>query len=968
VFPWRQGPLVPHSTQSSRIPGSAVSLQDPAIQPQQMDVASLMAHLAAGPDGLSAAEAHERLVKDGANVLPEAPRRAGALRLAAHLVNPFALLLWTGAGLAALGESFSPGEGMDLISAALIMVVVVNGAFSFWQETRVERAMAAFVGMLSHQARVVRGGEELQIPSADVVCGDVMILRKGDRVPADGRLITSVGLKVDNAILTGESEPQLRTIQPLQTSRLGARNLVFSGTLVTAGFGKAVVYATGRETEIGRIAVVTREISRVDTPIRNELRHFVRVITAIAVMLGCLFFTMGWALGNPFWTNLVFAIGIIVANVPEGLLPTVTLALALSGRRMAKRNALLKTLESAETMGSTTVICTDKTGTITQNRMTVTDLVFPSSEIEEDLGRKNVALRIMALCNNATVNRSGDRTPFFGDPTEVALLSFAESLDPGRVALMRETHPRLYERPFDSQTKEMATIHAADSSVSGDLLVVDLKGAPEVVLKQCGLVWASSGSTFMTQQVMNGALEATEAFARQGKRVLALATKELSATPSQSAIGDLEAAWDEMCVQGGYSFVGLVAMCDPPRPEVAGAVRRCHEAGIRVIVVSGDHPRTVEAVAREIGIAGDRPPAASEWLAESGAPKAGQPQVKEIQVVTGEQLRNMSQPALRKILQMENVLFARTSPLDKYRIVECLQSLNHVVAVTGDGVNDAPALKRADVGIAMGLTGTDVAREAADVVLFDDNFASIVAAVEEGRMIYGNIRRFIGYVLTSNVPEIIPYIAFVLADIPLPLPVLLILAIDLGTDLAPAIALANEPVEADVMLQPPRARTERLLSFSLLGTSYLVWGPIETLAGFAAYFFTLAQGGWTPGIRLSTQDPVYRQSIAAYFAAIVLCQIANVMSWRTSNESLFTKGLFTNKAVLMGIAVEMTLLFGIVSTDLGNEIFNTLPFAGSVWLVPAPFVCLVLLVPELLKWRKRVRLERRLALFGGSHA
>lgn len=961
----RMGPLRSRYVWQRRVRPAPVleSVQTSEFQPQRFDAEAIFKRLASGPNGLSAAEALERLVKDGANVLPEAPGRPLVLRLTAHLVNPFALLLWAGSLFAAVGEVFSPGEGMVLIAGALIVVVLVNGGFSFWQETRVERAMAAFAGMLSHQARVMRACEEIQVPAGEVVCGDILILRKGDRIPADGRLFTCKGLKVDNAILTGESEPQLRTTATLQSARLSARNLVFSGTLVTAGWGHAVVYATGRDTEIGRIAIATREIRRVDTPIRRELRHFVQVITAIAILLGVMFFVTGWLLGNPFWTNLVFAIGIIVANVPEGLLPTVTLALAISGRRMAKRNALLKTLESAETMGCTTVICTDKTGTITQNSMKVTDLVLDVAATSREATETAVAQRIMALCNNASMSRHEDREDITGDPTETALLSYLESERPGAARDLRLAHPRIHERPFDSQTKEMATIHQACAGSEPGEVYVDLKGAPEVVLKQCRSYSTGLKETPLSEQHSRRILAATDDFARQGKRVLALATK-LVRTSQGASLGarsqedDTECLeWDRLCQDSDFAFVGLVAMRDPPRPEVAQAISRCHEAGIRVIVVSGDHPRTVEAIARETGII--RPSLALPLAPRSdslrGPSDCALPQSITVQVVTGEQLRCMSQPALRQALKMNNLHFARTTPLDKFRIVEALQSMKHVVAVTGDGVNDAPALKRADVGVAMGQSGTDVAREAADVVLFDDNFASIVAAVEEGRIIYANIRRFIGYVLTSNVPEIVPYIVFVLIDVPLPLPVLLILAIDLGTDLAPAIALASEPAEADVMRLPPRSRNERLLSFRLLATSYLVWGPVETLAGFSAYLFVLLNGGWMPGQELSTQDPLYRQSISAFFVAIVLCQIANVVSWRTTRQSVFTKGLLTNRAVLVGIGIELTLLLAIVSTDFGNLVFNTLPLAGSAWLAPLPFVFLMLLIPELLKWRKRTR-------------
>jgi sodium/potassium-transporting ATPase subunit alpha len=889
------------------------------FEPQALPIEAVWRHLASSPQGLGEAEARERLAHEGPNLIAEARSAPLVLRFGRHLANRFALLLWAGAGLAFLGEQFSPGEGMSLIAGALASVVLLNAAFSFWQELRVERAMAAFRGMLSRRARVLRDGSEVDIDAADIVVGDVLVLREGDRVAADARLFEAHALKVDNAPLTGESEPQLRSIAVFGGERLSARNLVFSGTLVTSGTGSAVVYATGHLTEIGSIASVTRDTERVETPIRRELRYFTRIISAIALMLGLVFFVAGWLIGNPFWTNLVFAVAIIVANVPEGLLPTVTLALAIAGRKMSSRNALLKTLESAETLGGTTVICTDKTGTLTRNEMRVTDLVLGADGVRAPRsGADPWAQRVMALCNNAALAGRGEAARFRGDPTETALLRHVEAAEPGRVAELRRSHRRLHEHPFDSATREMATVHETPDGPAALL-----KGAPEVVVGQCARAARGGGAVPLTPEAGAAFLRRAEDLARQGKRVLALARKPVE--PG----ADLERA----ATGGGYELVGLVAMHDPPRPEVAAAVARCRRAGIRIVVVSGDHPLTVEAIARQVGIVHEPSPT----------------------VYTGRDLAGWRKAALRHALAADEVVFARTSPLDKLRIVTALQEMGHIVAVTGDGVNDAPALKRADVGIAMGQTGTDVAREAASVVLMDDNFATIVAAVEEGRVIYGNIRRFIGYVLTSNVPEILPCIAFVMLGVPLPLPVLLILAIDLGTDLAPAIALATEPAEVDVMAQPPRPRSERLLSRGLLLSSYGLWGLLESAAGFAAYAFVLADGGWTPGVELARTDPLYGRAIAAFFAAVVICQVANVLVWRTTRESVFAKGLLRNRAVVAGVALELALLYGIVETGVGHAVFGTASLPAAAWLVPVPAALAMLGLAELRKALRRAR-------------
>jgi sodium/potassium-transporting ATPase subunit alpha len=885
----------------------------------------LFARLATCQDGLAPHEAAERLRHDGPNVLPQPRRPSVIVRFVRQLTHRFALLLWMGAALALVGEHFSPGEGMVLIAGALAFVVSVNGAFSFWQELRVERAMAAFRGMLSTHARVLRDGREMEIDAAEVVVGDVLVLREGARVPADARLVELHALKVDNAPLTGESEPQLRSLVPTARLALESRNMVFAGTLVRTGTGRAVVLGTGSATEIGRIAQATLETERVETPLHREIRHFVRVITIIAFALGLLFFLLGLAIGNPLWTNIVFAIGILVANVPEGLLPTMTLALAIAGRRMAKRKALLKTLESAETLGCTTVICTDKTGTLTLDEMRVTDL-----SVSDDAQARAWALRTMALCNNATLERSsspGAAAELRGDPTETALLLHADEALPGGALALRASFPRVFERPFDSATREMATVHRDEAG-----LVSLLKGAPEVVIAQAREILAAEGARPMRTDDARRLLAEAENYARAGKRVLAFALKRLE--PSD----DLDAS----ALAPGYCFIGLVAMRDPPRHEVAEAVARCRQAGISVVVISGDHPLTVEAIAREVGIV------------HTALPR----------IFSGAELRELGRAALRHALAGDEVVIARASPDDKLRVVKALQAMGHVVAVTGDGVNDAPALKRADVGVAMGRTGTDVAREAADVVLVDDNFASIVSAVEEGRVIFGNIRRFAGYVLTSNVPEILPYVAFAMLGIPLPLPVLLILAIDLGTDMAPAIGLATETAEEDVMRLPPRARDERLLSRRVLWSSYGLLGLVESAAGFAAYFWVLFEGGWRPGVALGSTDALYKSATAACFAAIVVCQIANVMVWRTTRQSLFTKGLFGNRAVLAGIAAEVALSLAIVYLPIGQALFASASLPLGAWLVPMPFALGMLLVSEATKAMGRRRARVRSALLG----
>lgn len=877
-------------------------------------------------DGLSTKQVQDRQAQYGKNGITEKKKKPFIIRFGKHLVNQFALLLWGGAILSFLAEYFDPGQGMIYIAIALVTVVLINAFFTYWQESRVEHAMAAFKMMLSSKARVIRDGREQEIPSEQLVPGDIIVLSEGDKVPADARIFEVNALKVNNASLTGESEPQLRTTEATSKKHLDSRNLAFSGTLVSAGSGKAVIYATGDQSEIGQIAQLTQETTSVDSPMQKELKYFIKIISRIAITLGFLFFIIGWLIGNPFWTNIIFAIGIIVANVPEGLLPTVTLALSIASQRMAKKNALIKQLESVETLGSTTVIATDKTGTLTINNMHVTNLFldnndYTTEKIESTAdyqrewtydGKKvndktlEKAVMTASLCNNAAMHRNPDLT-MIGDPTETALLLFADQSKKGaNVDWIKEKNPRIREIPFDSETKEMITVHEGAGGKTAYL-----KGAAEVVVEQCNKILHNGKIRKITKKEKEKYHEQTKEYAKSGKRVLALAYKHVQ--HRADAEGE------------DFILVGLAAMYDPPREEVAEAVERSKNAGIKIIVVSGDHPLTVTAIAKSIGIC------------------------KNPIVITGDELSEMSHSKLKETLSKPEIIFARTSPQDKMRIVSALQELDEIVAVTGDGVNDAPALKKADIGVAMGITGTEVAKEAADMVLMDDNFSTVVNAIEEGRVIYSNIRKFIAYILTSNIPEILPFIAFVLLGIPLPLSVVLILAIDLGTDLLPALGLATEKAEYNVMKEKPRDRKERLLSKKLLFMSYGIIGMIQAAAGFTAYFWVLYSNGWTWGQELALTDPIYQQAITAFFISIIIAQIADVMICRTRKESIFSKGLFSNKLVLIGIATEILLVYLISETSIGNLIFNTASLPLTAWLIPIPFALLIFFGDEFRK-------------------
>lgn len=871
----------------------------------KVDLDELYARLDAVPDGLSLEEAQKRQLEYGLNVLEEKKKKSILVRFGRHLVNFFALLLWTGALLAFTSEYLSPGDGNLYIGIALAVVVVLNAVFTFIQEYQSEKIMESFRKMMPERIYAQRDGTRTELLAGEIVPGDIIYLEEGNKIPADARLLEENSLKVDHSALTGESEPQLRKIVPTHDNILESRNMVFSGTLVQSGNGTALVYGTGMNTQLGKIAKLTREAGEVESPLKKELNHFIKIISSIAITLGVSFFAVSFLTGNRLMGSMVFAIGIIVANVPEGLLPTVTLCLSMASKKMAKRMALIKNLDSVETLGSTTVICTDKTGTITENRISVNTIYIDLDErlIHEknvmEIPGMEMLLKISVLCNNARLN---DKDYYIGDPTEGALLLFAK--DKINVEELNSRWGRIHESPFDSKTKRMITVNN-----DGEDNVVHMKGAPEVALAMSNKILLNNEIVPLEDHHIAEIQKYYERLASRGERVLALGFKE----------GDGQSE-DE------FVFVALVGMIDPPRKEIPEAIARCKEAGIKVIMITGDYSLTAEAIARIAG------------MIRGSA-----------NIMTGEELEKSSEDDLKEFLEKDNIIFARTSPAQKLQIVTVLQALGEVVTVTGDGVNDAPAIKKADMGVAMGGIGTEVAKEASDMVLLDDNFATIVNAVEEGRTVYNNIKKFIAYILTSNVPQILPFIAFVLLGIPLPLTVVLILSIDLGTDLLPALGLGVEKAEHDVMKRPPRPRNERLLTPNLLFMSYGIVGILQAAAGFFSYFVVLYGGGWTWGQELASSDPLYLKAVTAFFASIIICQIADVMICRTRRESVFKAGLFSNKFVLVGILSELILLSIIIYNPFTHKIFGTHPLTLLEISLSIPFALFIFFGDEIRK-------------------
>ncbi|MBI4809105.1 MAG: cation-transporting P-type ATPase [Nitrosomonadales bacterium] len=872
------------------------------MNPHRHDIEQLYAHLHSSAQGLSQAEAAQRLAAHGANRLEKIASRSLPAKLLKEFTHFFALILWLAAGLAFFAEYRQPGQGMAMLGWAVLGVIIVNGLFSFWQEYRAEKALAALSDLLPRNTTALRDGRAVQLPVAELVPGDVVLLAAGDDVPADCRLIEAFGVRVNTANLTGESRPKARDTTTTDEEQPALRrDILHAGTSLISGEAKAMVYATGMRTEFGNIARLTQVAREPLSPLQKEIARLSRLVALFATLLGVVFFFIGQMVGLSFWANLVFAIGIIVANVPEGLLPTVTLSLAMATQRMAKKNALVRHLPAVETLGAATVICSDKTGTLTQNRMSIRQVYF-SGELREPgaLPDAQSLFDIMRHCHDLRRVEQNSHPVWQGDPMEVALLQGAPA---GPI------HPRLDEIPFDADRKRMSVIC---DTPQGRMLYC--KGAPETVLPLCDAMLEQGKVMPLDEAGRARLLAMQDQMTEQGLRVIALAYRHDAKHEAE------------------LIFAGLIGLVDPPRPGVAEAIATCHTAGIRVIMITGDHPRTASALAREIGL-------------------AAQPQA-----VTGERVRLLSEADLHLLLDEPGLIFARTSADQKMRIVQALQRRGEIVAVTGDGVNDAPALKCADVGIAMGISGTDVAKEAADIVLLDDHFATIVAAIEEGRAVYDNVRKFLTYILTSNIPEMVPYLAFVLFRIPLPLTIIQILAVDLGTDMLPALALGAEKPDPTIMQRPPRPRGERLLNWGLLARAYLFLGPLEAVAGMAAFFFVLQGAGWQFGTALAFNDPLYLQSTTACLAAIIAMQVVNVFLCRHPTLSAFSRGQRFNRMIFWGIAFELLLLMFIVYTPWGNALFGTAPLATGVWLFIIPFGLGMLLIAEGRKaWVRRRR-------------
>ncbi|XP_054238808.1 sodium/potassium-transporting ATPase subunit alpha-1 [Indicator indicator] len=945
--------------------------------------------------GLTPARAAEILARDGPNALTPPPTTPEWVKFCRQLFGGFSLLLWIGAILCFLAyaiQSLTEDEPTNdnlYLGVVLAAVVIITGCFSYYQEAKSSKIMESFKNLVPQQALVVRNGEKISINAEGVVVGDLVEVKGGDRIPADLRIISAHGCKVDNSSLTGESEPQTRSPDFSHENPLETRNIAFFSTNCVEGTARGIVISTGDRTVMGRIASLASGLEGGKTPIAMEIEHFIHLITGVAVFLGVSFFILSLILEYTWLEAVIFLIGIIVANVPEGLLATVTVCLTLTAKRMARKNCLVKNLEAVETLGSTSTICSDKTGTLTQNRMTVAHMWFDNQIHEADTTENqsgasfdkssatwSALSRIAGLCNRAVFQANQENVPILkravaGDASESALLKCIE-LCCGSVKEMRDRYPKVVEIPFNSTNKYQLSIHKnANPSESRYLLV--MKGAPERILDRCSTILIHGKEQPLDEEMKDAFQNAYLELGGLGERVLGFC--HLALPDDQFPEGfqfdtdDLNFPVDKLC------FVGLMSMIDPPRAAVPDAVGKCRSAGIKVIMVTGDHPITAKAIAKGVGIISEGNETVEDIAARLNIPVSQvNPRDAKACVVHGTDLKDMTSEQLDDILiHHTEIVFARTSPQQKLIIVEGCQRQGAIVAVTGDGVNDSPALKKADIGVAMGIAGSDVSKQAADMILLDDNFASIVTGVEEGRLIFDNLKKSIAYTLTSNIPEITPFLIFIIANIPLPLGTVTILCIDLGTDMVPAISLAYEQAESDIMKRQPRnPKTDKLVNERLISMAYGQIGMIQALGGFFTYFVIMAENGFWPsgllGIRVQWDDRwindvedsygqqwTYEQRKiveftchTAFFVSIVVVQWADLIICKTRRNSVFQQGM-KNKILIFGL-FEETALAAFLSYCPGMDVaLRMYPLKPTWWFCAFPYSLLIFVYDEVRK-------------------
>ncbi len=889
------------------------------MQPYRLDREALYRKFHTKAEGLSAKEAERRLTDFGPNEIESGRKKNYLKEYLRQYVQFFAVLLEVASFLAFTADRYVPNEGNDILGYAIIIAVVINATFTFWQEYKADKSMEALLRLMPSMVTLLREGNRQTIDAKGLVPGDIILLEEGDKIAADAVLTEQTTLYINTSALNGESKPSKREIEDKKstTRALDARNMVFAGTAVISGSGRAVVIATGQGTEFGKIATLTKNVQKTLTPMQKEVIHITHILTVIALAMGLVFFLLGLFSDQSLLMAAIFALSLIVANVPEGLLPTITLSLSLASQRMARRNALIKNLDSVQTLGSVTVICTDKTGTLTRNEMTLKELTLSGGEevtvsgegyaIEGDFSfrssNESSRVRLDELLLAASVNCRAriEEGNLFGDPTELAIIAAAKKAHIDILSCKKSS-----ELPFTSERKMMSSI-----CVRSDEVILYAKGAAEVIFARSTHFLDSDGKVKPFDDENKKRLQqSAEGYENEAYRVLAIAKNHGTE-------------------EGGLTLLGLIAIMDLPRAEVKEAIAQCKEAGIRTMMITGDNPKTAQAIARMIGLDFDA-------------------------VLTGPEVEQLSDRALEKRLKDETLLFARMASSQKLKIATALQYNGEVVAMTGDGVNDAPALKRADIGIAMGNTGTDVAKEAADMILLDDNFNSIVSAIEEGRTVYFNIKKFVTYILSSNVPEIVPYILHFFFLIPMPLSVIQILSIDLGTDMLPGLALGSEKPEKNIMKRPPVGSSEKILDWEVFKRGYFFIGIIEATAAMVAFISFLLLHGWHYGT-VELDDPLlHSQAMTMTLLGAVSCQLVNVWTMRSWEFSAWSVGWTSNRLLIGAMAMEFFWIWMLLGFEPVQKVFHTAYIAPSELWILLPFPIILISRLEFYNWRKRV--------------
>uniref|UniRef100_A0A8C7HHS3 Sodium/potassium-transporting ATPase subunit alpha n=1 Tax=Oncorhynchus kisutch TaxID=8019 RepID=A0A8C7HHS3_ONCKI len=966
---------------------------------KEMDIVSVSKSLTLSPllplkspQGLTSSKAAEVLERDGPNELLPPKGTPEYVKFARQLAGGLQCLMWVAAVICfiAFGIEFSRGTlGCfdDLyLAITLITVVVVTGCFGYYQEFKSTNIIASFKNLVPQQALVIRDGQKNQINAMDLVVGDLVEIKGGDRVPADIRIIFAQGCKVDNSSLTGESEPQSKTPECTHENPLETKNIAFFSTTCLEGVATGTVINTGDRTIIGRIASLASGVGNEKTPIAIEIEHFVDIIAGLAIFFGFTFFVVAMFIGYAFLEAMIFFMAIVVAYVPEGLLATVTVCLSLTAKRLARKNCVVKNLEAVETLGSTSVICSDKTGTLTQNRMTVAHLWFDNvihaADTTEDQSGQSFdqssetwrsLARVAGLCNRAIFKPNQESLPIprrivVGDASETALLKFTE-LAIGNMMEYRERFKKVVEVPFNSTNKFQLSVHELEDPMDLRYLLV-MKGAPERILERCSTILIKGQEMPLDEQWREAFQTAYMDLGSLGERVLGFCHIYLNENEFPRGY---KFDSDEMnFTTSGLCFAGLISMIDPPRATVPDAVMKCRHHSLPHC----DHPITARAIAANVGIITEGSETVEDIATRKRIP------VEQVNrrdaracVISGGQLKDMSSEELDEALRSHpEMVFARTSPQQKLIIVESCQRLGSIVAVTGDGVNDSPALKKADIGIAMGIAGSDAAKNAADMILLDDNFASIVTGVEQGRLIFDNLKKSIAYTLTKNIPELTPYLIYITVSVPLPLGCITILMIELATDIFPSVSLAYEKAESDIMhLKPRNPRKDRLVNESLAAYSYFQIGAIQSFAGFTDYFTAMAQEGWYPllcvGLRSHWEDVhlqdlqdsygqewewtsrLYQQytCYTVFFISIEICQIADVLIRKTRRLSIFQQGFFRNKVLVSAIVFQLLLGNLLCYCPGMPNIFNFMPIRGQWWFVPIPYGILIFVYDEIRK-------------------